>query len=79
MNEKTKAKLTFTGFVILGIIALPLLGAIFIVDRVIMAPLVWTEPKKITIWIRDFELIAYSLLRVSFAIVMYETYNLLIR
>lgn len=78
MDEKTKAKLTFIGFVILGIIALPLLGAIFIVDRVIMAPLVWTEPKKITTWIRDFELIAYSLLRVSVAIVIYETFNLLI-
>lgn len=76
MNEKTKSKLLYIGFTIIGTIVLPFLGAIFIIDRVIMAPLVWTAPNNIKKWIGDFELMAYSLLRVSVAIVIYETIHL---
>lgn len=77
MNEKTKGKLTFIGFVILGTIVMPFIACIFVIDRVIMAPMFWFEPKSFTKWVKDFELIAYSLLRTCIAIVIYETINLL--
>jgi len=72
MNEKTKKNLTLTLFIIAGVLFMPLMVAIFLLDRVIMVPMVWYEPKSFSKWVKQFELIIYSTLRVGVGLIIYE-------
>ena len=64
--NKFKKSLKF----IVGVLLMPIMFSVFVVDRLVVVPFVWLKTESLMQWLRNNSAIVESVIRVAFALVV---------
>jgi len=64
--NKFKKSLKF----IVGVLLMPIMFSVFVVDRLVVVPFVWLKTESLMQWLRKNDMIVESVIRVAFALVV---------
>jgi len=56
--------------VFIGVLLMPIMFSVFVVDRLVVVPFVWLKTESLMQWLRKNDMIVESVIRVIFALVV---------
>jgi len=54
----------------IGVLLMPIMFSVFVVDRLVVVPFVWLKTESLMQWLRNNSAIVESVIRVAFALVV---------